>query len=40
MVHTQGIELFTMNGIEYKYFVLKKNTPFKRLTDQLKWKLF
>ena len=39
MVHTQGIELFTMNAIEYKYF-LKKNTLFKRLTDQIKWKLF
>ena len=28
-----------MNVIEYKYF-LKKITLFKRLTDQLKWKLF
>ena len=28
-----------MNGIKYEYF-LKKNTLFKRLTDQLKWKLF
>ena len=26
MVHTQRIELFTMNGIEYKYFFKEKYT--------------
>ena len=29
-----------MNAIEYYKYFLKKNTLFKRLTDQLKWKLF
>jgi len=41
IVHTQGIEFFRKYECDrVQIFFLKKNTLFKRLTDQLKWKLF